>query len=173
LQTEKRHCLPVRKPPHPQQNVGWQFQNIIELCNPYSHTTCFANAALKSTGFAKQVVWEYGLQSSYVCSEKVISSKVRYKMHTALKEAVIETGDVRNVHANRREPQMKHISTCENLQKHPYVPGSFTDVAVKGKLEKYWKYFDIFLIRSWFVVFCDRNKRSLFSGSKEILSAHG
>jgi len=47
----------------------------------------------------------------YVCPEKAISSKVRYKMHTALKDVVIETGDayfsLRNVRANRREPQMK------------------------------------------------------------------
>jgi hypothetical protein len=30
----------------------------------------------------------------------------------------------------------------KNLQKHPYVPGSLADVAVKGKLEKYLKHFD-------------------------------
>jgi hypothetical protein len=48
----------------------------------------------------------------YVCPDKSISSKVRYKMHTALKDSVIETGDSyfssRNVRASPREPQMKN-----------------------------------------------------------------
>jgi len=141
----------------------------------------------------------------YVCPETAISSKVRYKMHTALKDVVIETGDayfsLRNVRANRREPQMKDyfnplpppstsrtptqsqqseaednnpfhnpmgpnrradiaflpanddeyillvdVTTIsplvKNLQKHTYVPGSYADVAVKGKLDKYLKHFD-------------------------------